>query len=123
MIVEFYINNQVIELSGSDVIAFTKSVFDINRLNVRTSTYSNVFKVPKTQQNRLVFKSAGIVNSFNDEPYDQLTVTITVDGVEVINGIAQLVASDGDFYSVSVQSGNGNFFKSIKSISLSLIHI
>ena len=118
MIVEFYVNSQVIELSGSDVIAFTKSVFDINRLNVRTSTYSNVFKVPKTQQNRLVFKSAGIVNSFNDEPYDQLTVTITVDGVEVINGIAQLVASDGDFYSVSVQSGNGNFFKSIKSISL-----
>ena len=118
MITELYIDNQLVDLSGSDIIALTKSVFDVNRLSVRTSDYSNVFKVPKTQQNRLIFKSAGIVNSFNDEPYDKLTASIVVDGVEVANGFAQLQESNGDYYSINIQSGNGNFFNQIKSLSL-----
>ena len=88
MITELYIDGNLVDLSGSDVIALTKSVFDVNRLSVRTSDYSNVFKIPKTQQNRLIFKSAGLVNSFNDEPYTKLTAYILVDGVEVANGFA-----------------------------------
>lgn len=118
MITELYIDGQLADLSGTDTIALTKSVFDVNRLSVRTSDYSNVFKIPKTQQNRLIFKSAGLVNSFNDEPYTKLEAYILVDGVEVANGFAQLKSSDGDFFSVNIQSGNGNFFNEIKSISL-----
>lgn len=118
MITELYIDGKLADLSGSDVIALTKSVFDVNRLAVRTSDYSNVFRIPKTQQNRLIFKSAGIVNSFSDEPYTRLTASIKVDGVEVANGFAQLKGSDGDYFSVNIQSGNGNFFNQIKSLSL-----
>lgn len=115
---ELFINGSLVDLEKQETIALSKSLFDVNRLNVRTSEFSNVFDVPKTQNNRLIFKSAGIVNSFNEEPYDQLTVSIKVDGVEVSNGVAELVSADDDYYSISVQAGNGSFFKQIKSLSL-----
>ena len=118
MITELYINGSLVDLEKQETIVLTKSVFDINKLSVRTSDYSNVFKVPKTQQNRLIFKSAGIVNSFNDEPYDQLPASIKIDGVEVTTGIAELQESDEYYYSISLQAGNGAFFKAIKSLSL-----
>jgi hypothetical protein len=115
---ELIINGSLVDLEKQETIALSKSLFDVNRLNVRTSEFSNVFDVPKTQNNRLIFKSAGIVNSFNDEPYDQLTASIKVDGVEVSAGVAELVSSDEDYYSISVQAGNGSFFKQIKALSL-----
>lgn len=115
---ELFINGSLVDLEKQETIALSKSLFDVNRLNVRTSEFSNVFDVPKTQNNRLIFKSAGIVNSFNEEPYDQLTVSIKVDGVEVSNGVAELVSADDDYYSISVQAGNGSFFKQIKALSL-----
>jgi hypothetical protein len=118
MTTELYINGSLIDLEGSETIALTKSVFDLNQLGVRTSTYSNVFKAPKTNGNRLAFKSAGIVNSFNTEPYVKLTAVIKVDGVEVVNGFAELENSDKDFYSINIQSGNGSFNNSIKSLTL-----
>lgn len=115
---ELFINGSLVDLEKQETIALSKSLFDVNRLNVRTSEFSNVFDVPKTQNNRLIFKSAGIVNSFNEEPYDQLTASIKVDGVEVSNGVAELVSADDDYYSISVQAGNGSFFKQIKALSL-----
>lgn len=118
MITELFINNQRVDLEKADTIAITKSVFDINKPSTRTSEYSNAFRVPKTQNNRLIFKSAGIVNSFNDEPYDQLTASIKVDGVEVAFGIAELMSSDEDYYTINVQAGNGSFYKSLKALSL-----
>ena len=121
MTVELYINGSLVDLEGSEVIALTKSVFDLNNLAVRTSTYSNVFKAPKTNGNRLIFKSAGIVNSFNEEPYIKLTASIKVDGVEVVDGFAELENSDKDYYSITIQSGNGSFFNSIKSLTLTAL--
>lgn len=118
MTTELYINGNLIDLEGSEVIALTKSVFDLNNLGIRTASYSNVFKAPKTNANRLTFKSAGIVNSFNEEPYIKLIATIKVDGVEVVNGFAELENSDKEFYSITIQSGNGSFFNSIKSLKL-----
>ena len=118
MITELYINGSLVDLEKQEAIVLTKSVFDINKFSVRTSDFSNVFKVPKTQQNRLIFKSAGIVNSFNDEPYDRLPASIKIDGVEVTVGVAELQSSNEDYYSISIQAGNGAFFKAIKSLAL-----
>ena len=118
MITELYIDGSLVDLEKQETIVLTKSVFDINKFSVRSSDFSNVFKVPKTQQNRLIFKSAGIVNSFNDEPYDQLSASIKIDGVEVAVGVAELQSSDEDYYSISVQAGNGAFFKAIKALYL-----
>ena len=118
MITELFINGQQVDLDKADTIAFTKSVFDINKPSTRTSEFSNAFKVPKTQNNRLIFKSAGLVNSFNDEPYDKLEASVRVDGLEVVYGIAELMSSEEDYYVINVQGGNGSFYKSIKALSL-----
>ena len=90
MTTEIIINGSTLEIEKRETIAITKSFVSVFNLAVRTSSYSNVFRVPKTQNNRLVFKSAGVVNSTNPEPYDKLTCIIRVDGVEIATGTAEL---------------------------------
>ena len=118
MTTEIYINSQLIEVDKDEAIAITLSFFSVFNLAIRSSNYSNVFRVPKTQSNRLVFKSAGIVNSTNDEPYNKLDCSIKVDGVEIV-GTAELISSDQNYFRISVKAGNNNFFTDIKSLQLS----
>ncbi len=115
---EVFLNGNLIDISDSEIITFTKSVFDINNLSFRKGTYSNTFKIPKTQKNKLVLQSSEIVNSSNDEPYTVILFRAVVEGVETINGVAELIDSDEENYSLSVKSDNGNFFKEIKELSL-----
>jgi len=118
MTTQIYINGQLIEVDKDEVIAITLSFFSVFSLAIRSSNYSNVFKVPKTQSNRLVFKSAGIVNSTNEEPYNKLDCSIKVDGIEIV-GTAELISSDQNYFRVAVKAGNNNFFTDIKSLQLS----
>jgi len=114
------IEGQSLDLSRNEPIAFSVIGFDVLTLGVRSSSFSNVFRVSATsQKNRDIFNSAEIVNSTNPEPYKSLTAVIKVDGEETVNGVASLLGFDGYDYSISIKSGDGNFFNLIKTVSLS----
>jgi hypothetical protein len=121
MKVEATLNGNVIDLTGSDVIALTKALFDFNNLGVRPSSYSNTFNIPKTQSNRLALGSSGIVNSSSDQPYEKLDFTVKVDGIEVVNGFAELTDSNDKNFTFTAKSGNGSFFNEIRSMTLQIL--
>lgn len=119
MITELYINGSLIDIDRGETIALTLTQFDLFNIAVRPSSYSNVFNVPKTQNNRLVFKSAGVVNSISNEAYQKLTCEIKVDGATVVSGTAELLSADGDVFRIAVKVASNDFFTQLKSLKLS----
>jgi hypothetical protein len=117
---ELHINGTIADIDKSEAIALTRSVFDLNNLSVRTGSYSNTFKLPKTNVNRLIFKSSENINSSSPEPYTLSTATIKVDGVEVVNGSFEITESEKD-YSALIKSGNSQFNQLLKDVTLSTL--
>lgn len=119
MTTEIFINGNRLDLSRNEPIVFSVVGYNLLTLGIRSASYSNIFRVPATQNNRDVFNSSELINSTNNEPYQTLTASIRIDGNEVVNGIATLEGFDWYNYSVSIKSGDGNFFSLIKTVSLS----
>jgi hypothetical protein len=118
MITEVFINGTLIDIDKDEVIALTLTQFDLFDLAVRPSSYSNVFSIPKTQNNRLLFRSAGVVNSIDDRAYRRLSAEIKVDGAVIGAGSAELISSDGDFYRVNIKIASNDLFTNLKSLKL-----
>jgi hypothetical protein len=119
MITELYIDGNRLDLSDDIDIRLTYSITDIENPIERKGTVSRTVELPGTPHNDNVF---GSIYRFDQwvigfDPSVRANAYVLQNGVEIFNGIAQLLAikDDGKFktYEVGLYGENVNLFKQL----------
>jgi len=113
---EVFINGQLIESIDTD-IALTLSSFKIDSLGTRKGSFSNIFDLPKTNSNKLLFENSELVTSVTSIPYQLNPCQIFVDGQLIVDGSA-VIRETKENYRIFISAGNSDFFKSIGSLKI-----
>ncbi len=110
---EVFINGQLIDSIESE-IALTLQNFKFDSMGSRKGSFSNVFDLPKTNANKLLFENCDLVTSLTNIPYQSNDCEIFVDGIRIITGTA-IIRETKENYRVFISAGNSDFFKQIGS--------
>lgn len=112
---EVYINDILAELEDEEVITASYGNITFGTLGKRKGVKSNTWKLPFSQQNKLIYEGSEVQGSYSTKPYRKGTVRVEIEGVIVFEGWCVLneakesyeVQSFGgasDFYSVVTNS-------------------
>lgn len=111
---QLYINDQLTDLSDDNPIALTFQINNLADVKNQQGNTSNQFKLPLTQRNRQILGFPDDVAFCTNLPYQKYQAKLIQDGLEIIPyGIAELNGTDGDSASITVLSGNVDFFDAI----------
>ncbi|SDP48643.1 hypothetical protein SAMN05428975_1424 [Mucilaginibacter sp. OK268] len=109
--IQLYLNNQLVDLSDDSPIALTFQINNLAEVKNQQGNTSNQFKLPLTQRNRQILGFPDDVLFTTNLPYDNYEARIIQDGLEIVpSAIAQLNLIEQDTASVTVLSGNVDFF-------------
>lgn len=108
---ELIVNGVSLDLAPNTVVGITYQANNIGEIQNRQGDYSNTFKLPFTEKNRVFFENAENVNSGTLIPYRTFTASYYESGLPIIrDGVLTLIETDNG-YSVRLNSGNTDFFK------------
>ncbi|QJD95156.1 hypothetical protein HH214_04310 [Mucilaginibacter robiniae] len=111
---QLYLNDQLVDLSDDSLIALSFQINNLAEVKNQQGNTSNQFKLPLTQNNRQILGYPDDVAFTNCLPYTQYAAKLVQDGLEIIPyGIGELNSIDQDTASVTILSGNVDFFDSI----------
>jgi len=117
--IQLYLNDQLIDVSEDSPIALTFQINDLSEVKNQQGNTSNQFKLPLTQNNRIILGYAddiGITDTISAPqiPYTQLSARIIQNGIEILpNAIAEISEVDDDTVSITILSGNVDFFDAL----------
>ena len=107
--VELIVSNEALDLYPNEVISLTMAINDLASIETRDGSYSNKFKLPSTSNNNKILGYPSEINFVTGfKPTKSRNAKITIDGLDVQNGIIQIEQynqTDNSF-SVSFFSGN-----------------
>jgi len=115
---QILINNQIIDLSGSESIEADYSIFDISKIGSRTGARTYSFTVPKTNRNRTVLDSPEVINNLSSVPYTRLPCLVLVDGIDVQIRFCE-IESVKEGYNLRLYGGNSDLFATLKEVKCS----
>lgn len=108
---QLYLNDFLIDLSDDNPLALSFAINNLADVKNQNSNTSNQFKIPLTVNNRKVLGIRDTVGMISNLPYSKYTAKIIQDGIEILPiGFAELNGIDDDFASITVLSGNVDFF-------------
>jgi len=111
---QLFLNDTLVDLTDDSPIALTFQINNLAEVKNQQGNTSNQFKLPLTQRNRQILGFPDEVAFTSLEPYQQYTAKLVQDGMEIIPyGIAELNTVEQDTASITVLSGNVDFFESI----------
>ena len=114
-----YLNETLCDIDEDEVVPINKQINDIAEMQDRQSDFTASFRIRKTRAMRSLFELSGEVGATTQFPYQQQTVKLIQDNIEIItDGILVLDDVDDQYYYVSVLSGNLSFFKAIEGKSI-----
>lgn len=115
-----YINGQELDTYTNEIIAQTKRINEIGRLELQEANYTNLFKVPKTATNLKALGFLTAPGNTSNIPYQKNECYLYSDTGEcfVYKGWA-FVKDEGKDFSIAVIDGNIDFFKAIENKNLS----
>lgn len=112
--IQLYINNQLVDLSDDSPIALTFQINNLAEVQNQQGNTSNQFKLPLTQRNRQILGFPDDIAFATNLPYQQYQARIIQDGLEIVPyGIGELNGIDQDMASITILSGNVDFFDAI----------
>lgn len=121
-----YINGHQLELSDTSIIAYTKQVNDLARLDNRQSNFTHKFTVPFTANNKRAMEFVYSVGNQSNVPY-QKNVFDLIDadtGKHLIyKGWANINQSSKKGYEINVYDGIIDFYKAIENLTLTDVDI
>src|ERR1700744_2524589 len=111
---QLYINDQLVDLSDDSPIALTFQINNLADVQNQQGNTSNQFKLPLTQRNRQILGFPDDIAFASNLPYQQYKAKIVQDGLEIVPyGIGELNGIDQDSASITILSGNVDFFDAI----------
>jgi hypothetical protein len=119
MNIQLYLNDQLADVSEDSPIALTFQINDLSEVKNQQGNTSNQFKLPLTQNNRVILGYAddiGITDTLSAPqiPYTQLSARVIQNGIEILpNAIAEVNEIDDDTASITILSGNVDFFDAL----------
>ncbi len=114
LIMQLYINDQLVDLSDDNPIALTFQINNLGEVKNQQGNTSNQFKLPLTQRNRQILGFPDDIAFTTNLPYQQYQAKLVQDGLEIIPyGIGELNGIDQDMASITIISGNVDFFDAI----------
>ncbi|GAB3936985.1 hypothetical protein [Mucilaginibacter myungsuensis] len=114
MNLQLFISDHLVDLTDSSPIALTFQINNLAEVKNQQGNTSNQFKLPLTQRNRRILGFPDDVAFTNEWPYRQYPAKIVQDGLEIVpNGFAELNGVDNDTASITILSGNVDFFDAI----------
>jgi len=115
---KLFINGKLVDLAPKTTIALSYQANNLGELENRQGTFSNIFKLPKTLNNRAIFEDLDNINSETLIPYKIASATYIQNGAEIVSeGKATIQTTDSSF-NVRVNTGNTDFFSLIKPLSV-----
>ncbi|WP_345948269.1 hypothetical protein ABDD95_15575 [Mucilaginibacter sp. PAMB04274] len=111
---QLYLNDQLVDLSDDSPIALTFQINNLAEVKNQQGNTSNQFKLPLTQRNRQILGYPDDIAFTACLPYSRYDAKIVQDGLEIIPyGYAELNSVDDNMASLTVLSGNVDFFDAI----------
>ncbi len=110
-------DNGDFDLFGNEDIVQTFSIFNLEDITSRSSEYTNVFKLPLTNNNIQIIEYANLIISINTLPYKKTSCSLLIDGFEFKKGFIMIESID-EFINARFFSGNSTFYDLLKTISL-----
>jgi hypothetical protein len=109
-----FINDIELDLPKNFVIARTKQVNDIGRLDNRQANFSQKVKLPKTKKNKLAFNNLGDGASVSTIPYERNGIFLYnhTGECEIFNGWG-VVENTNKYYNLTIYDGAIDFYKAI----------
>lgn len=108
---QLYINDHLVDLSEDSPIALSFQINNLADVRNQQGNTSNQFKIPLTQRNRQILGFPDNVAFTSDLPYKKYDAKVVQDGLEIVPyGIAELNSVDQDNASMTILSGNVDFF-------------
>ena len=80
---EIFVNNQKLELIGSEVIGLTMVANDVAKLEKVNVNLSNGFSIPRTAINELILELCSEINSTSLLPYQKIPCYVKQSGIEI----------------------------------------
>jgi hypothetical protein len=112
--IQLYINDQLADLSDDSPIALTFQINNLAEVQNQQGNTSNQFKLPLTQRNRQILGFPDDLAFATNLPYQKYDAKIIQDGLEILPyGIGELNGIDQDTASITILSGNTDFFDAI----------
>lgn len=118
MALDIYVNNEKLDLNPEAVIALTKQVADLKKLNVIKSEFTNTITIPVTDTNKRILESAEVVVSNTEIPYTRIPCRVVQDGVELISYGFGILEEAGSAYKLVVYSGNVDWTTALGNLRL-----
>jgi hypothetical protein len=114
-----YINNKLVELDSSTVIAMNFQVNDLAEIADRNVNFSNTIKIPKTPSNIKLFELLGMTGNLSLVPYSEVRVKLINGLLEVVNnGLIAVQDTSKGFFSIVIFDGITSFKQAIDGLTL-----
>ena len=111
---QLYLNDQLVDLSDDSPIALTFQINNLAEVQNQQGNTSNQFKLPLTQRNRQILGFPDDIAFTTNLPYQKYQAKLIQDGLEIIPyGIGELNGVDQNMASITILSGNVDFFDAI----------
>jgi hypothetical protein len=112
--IQLYLNDKPVDLSDDNPIALTFQINDLAEVKNQQGNTSNQFKIPLTQNNRSILGFADDISIQSQTPYTSLQAKIIQNGIEILpNAIAEINEVDDNTASITILSGNVDFFDAL----------
>lgn len=117
--IQLYLNDHLADLSDDHPIALTFQINDLAEVKNQQGNTSNQFKLPLTQNNRAILGYADDISLVDlklstQTPYTTLSARLIQNGIEILpNAIAEINEIDDDTASITILSGNVDFFDAL----------
>jgi hypothetical protein len=113
-----YIDGQIVDLAPGTVVACTFKAFEVGNIKTRTADYTNLFKLPPTENNLRIIQNADNVKSGTLQPYRKLPAKIVQGGLEVMPSAVAIITEISSFISVNIYANVKSFFESIEGLDV-----
>lgn len=113
-----YVDNQIVDLYPSTVIAQTLQAFDPGRIGSVLTNYTSSLRVPITSNNKRIFRFLENSKSKSTVPYESLSVRYIENGLPIIRNGRIVLTEVNDEYVFNIYSGPWGFFERINTLKL-----
>lgn len=121
--VELIINGQSINLYQNQQLSYTRRAADFGQVASVASSYTSVFKAPRSLNNVKTFEGLGIAGDTSRTPYQALRGDLVEDGITLIrDGIINVTETNTD-YKISIIDGMKDFFNIIRGKAIADIDL
>lgn len=100
-----YIEGELVDIGGDD-ISITLQSIDIGSLSVRSASYTNRIKLPKTPKNVSLLGGLALNGSWSNAPYNRLKCKLMIEGVELFSdGYCLITEATDTYYAIRLFDG------------------